>query len=240
MSTTATPASSTFTGPTNVTQRRPTRPTRRTAPEPGRRRSTRWPTSMHDAEPVPQLRRHRVAVGQPHRPHAAATSPIGHPLGAAQRHRRHDRDDAGAAADLRQRRRRRLHRWMRSLAVDRNGNMALGYSVVELDLHPAIRYAGRLAGDPLNTLPPDRDDALRRVGGSQTRHQPLGRLQRDDRRPRRLHVLVHDRVLRGQRERTGRPASAPSSSPGARPPPRKATCASPPTLRSPRRSRSTA
>lgn len=39
------------------------------------------------------------------------------------------------------------YRWMGSLAVDREGNMALGYSVSSANMHPAIRYAGRLATD---------------------------------------------------------------------------------------------
>jgi hypothetical protein len=45
-----------------------------------------------------------------------------------------------------------LHRWMGSLSVDKAGNMALGYSVSGTDLFPSIRYAGRLAGDPLGEL----------------------------------------------------------------------------------------
>ncbi len=44
------------------------------------------------------------------------------------------------------------YRWMPSLAVDKDGNMAVGYSVSSASMYPAIRYAGRLAGDPLNTL----------------------------------------------------------------------------------------
>ncbi|HEX4980771.1 MAG TPA: hypothetical protein VFV63_03695 [Ilumatobacteraceae bacterium] len=44
------------------------------------------------------------------------------------------------------------HRFMPSIAVDRLGDMALGYSVSSATLHPAIRYAGRLAGDALNTI----------------------------------------------------------------------------------------
>jgi PASTA domain len=46
-----------------------------------------------------------------------------------------------------------LHRWMGSLAVDRNGDLALGYSVANASTNPDIRYAGRLSFDPLNTLP---------------------------------------------------------------------------------------
>src|SRR5207253_11514603 len=44
-------------------------------------------------------------------------------------------------------------RWMGSLAVDKFGNMALGYSASSLLVQPDLRYAGRLATDPLNTLP---------------------------------------------------------------------------------------
>lgn len=46
-----------------------------------------------------------------------------------------------------------VHRWMGSLAMDRHGNLALGYSVSGSDLYPGIRYAGRMASDPLGTLP---------------------------------------------------------------------------------------
>src|SRR5204863_3548219 len=46
-----------------------------------------------------------------------------------------------------------LHRWMGSLAVDKKGDMALGYSVSNTATNPDIRYAGRLAGDPLSSLP---------------------------------------------------------------------------------------
>jgi len=46
-----------------------------------------------------------------------------------------------------------LNRWMGSLALDRNGDMALGYSAANASTMPDIRYAGRLAGDPLGTLP---------------------------------------------------------------------------------------
>jgi hypothetical protein len=44
------------------------------------------------------------------------------------------------------------HRFMPSLAVDGSGNMAIGYSVSSSTTYPSIRYAGRLVTDPLNTL----------------------------------------------------------------------------------------
>jgi hypothetical protein len=46
-----------------------------------------------------------------------------------------------------------VHRWMGSVAMDEAGNMAAGYSVVNgTTVKPGIRYAGRLAGDPLGEL----------------------------------------------------------------------------------------
>jgi hypothetical protein len=43
-------------------------------------------------------------------------------------------------------------RWMGSIAQDKQGNMALGYSVSSANMHPAIRYTGRLASDALNMM----------------------------------------------------------------------------------------
>jgi hypothetical protein len=46
-----------------------------------------------------------------------------------------------------------VHRWMGSIAQDKKGNMALGYSVVNgTDVYPGIRYTGRLKGDPLGQM----------------------------------------------------------------------------------------
>jgi len=46
-----------------------------------------------------------------------------------------------------------IHRWMGSIAADKNGNFALGYSVVDaVSVFPGIRYTGRLAGDPLGQM----------------------------------------------------------------------------------------
>jgi hypothetical protein len=46
-----------------------------------------------------------------------------------------------------------VHRWMGSIAADKNGSMALGYSVVNgTDVYPGIRYTGRVAGDPLGQM----------------------------------------------------------------------------------------
>src|SRR4029434_8941132 len=44
------------------------------------------------------------------------------------------------------------NRWMGSAAMDNEGNLAVGYSVSSTTVFPYIRYAGRLAGDPLGGL----------------------------------------------------------------------------------------
>ena len=46
-----------------------------------------------------------------------------------------------------------VHRWMGSIAQDKFGNAALGYSVVNgATVFPGIRYTGRLASDPLGVM----------------------------------------------------------------------------------------
>jgi len=62
-----------------------------------------------------------------------------------------------------------LHRWMGSLAVDKDGNMALGYSTSGSNApnYPSIAYAGRLVGDALGTLP-QTETQLVAGAGSQT------------------------------------------------------------------------
>ncbi len=61
------------------------------------------------------------------------------------------------------------YRYMPSLAVDGQGNMALGYSTSSAVApnYPSIAYSGRLAGDALNTLP-QTETQLIAGGGSQT------------------------------------------------------------------------
>ncbi|HKQ62060.1 MAG TPA: hypothetical protein VJS92_12285 [Candidatus Polarisedimenticolaceae bacterium] len=44
------------------------------------------------------------------------------------------------------------HRWMGSIALDRSGNIALGYNVSSSSVFPSLRYTGRLAADPLGTM----------------------------------------------------------------------------------------
>ena len=97
-----------------------------------------------------------------------------------------------------------FYRFMPSLAVDRMGDMAVGYSKSNATTNPQIKYAGRLAGDPRQHIQPGRTDADRRyrrpigqlrLGGV----HPLGRLQRDGTRSRRLPVLGDERVLHHDR-----------------------------------------
>jgi len=45
-----------------------------------------------------------------------------------------------------------LWRAMPSINVDNQGNVAIGYTASSATVDPGIRYAGRLAGDPLNTM----------------------------------------------------------------------------------------
>ncbi len=44
------------------------------------------------------------------------------------------------------------HRWMGSIAMNGNGNIALGYGVSSSSTFPSIRYTGRTANAPLNTF----------------------------------------------------------------------------------------
>ncbi|MFC5489852.1 hypothetical protein ACFPK6_11555 [Dokdonella soli] len=44
------------------------------------------------------------------------------------------------------------HRWMGSAAMDKVGNLAVGYSVSSSAINPGIRFAARAPGDPLNAL----------------------------------------------------------------------------------------
>jgi len=58
------------------------------------------------------------------------------------------------------------HRWLGSIAMDKNGNIGLGYSVSSATTFPSIRYTGRLAGDALGTMREEKSAFV--GGGSQT------------------------------------------------------------------------
>ncbi len=44
------------------------------------------------------------------------------------------------------------YRWMGSIAMDKSGNIGVGYSLSSSLLNPSIGYTGRLSTDPLNTM----------------------------------------------------------------------------------------
>ena len=59
------------------------------------------------------------------------------------------------------------HRWMGSIAMDKDGNIGLGFSASSGATYPSIRYTGRLAGDALGTM--TQGETTLQVGaGSQT------------------------------------------------------------------------
>ncbi|PYJ31131.1 MAG: hypothetical protein DME90_00040, partial [Verrucomicrobia bacterium] len=60
-----------------------------------------------------------------------------------------------------------LWRWMPSIAVDQNGDTAIGYSTSNTTIFPGIRYAGRLAADPPNNLG-QGEAVMTNGGGAQT------------------------------------------------------------------------
>ena len=71
-----------------------------------------------------------------------------------------------------------VHRWMGSIAQDKNGDMGLGYSVVNgTNVFPGIRYTG-----PAGRRPARADDARRRDD-----HQRLGCPDDDELALGRLH-----------------------------------------------------
>jgi hypothetical protein len=66
-----------------------------------------------------------------------------------------------------------LYRWIGSLAVDSQGNMALGYSTSNgtVPNFPSIAYSGRLATDPPNTLP---QTEVQLIAGAGSQKNPCG------------------------------------------------------------------
>jgi len=56
-------------------------------------------------------------------------------------------------------------RWMGSAAMDKQGNMAIGYSMSSNSLNPGLAFATRLAIDPVGTL--SGETSLMAGGGSQ-------------------------------------------------------------------------
>jgi len=61
------------------------------------------------------------------------------------------------------------YRWMGSIAQDKQGNMALGYSISSSTMFPSIRYTGRLVTDTLNAM--QAEATMMSGGGSQSGQQ---------------------------------------------------------------------
>jgi hypothetical protein len=59
-----------------------------------------------------------------------------------------------------------IHRWMGSIAMDKQGNIALGYSASSSSVLPSIRYTGRLVTDAPGTM--QAENIIQAGGGSQT------------------------------------------------------------------------
>jgi hypothetical protein len=68
-----------------------------------------------------------------------------------------------------------VHRWMGSIAMDWQGNMALGYSVVNgVDVYPGIRYTGRLSGDALGQMTMGEGTIINGTGVQRTTNSRWG------------------------------------------------------------------
>ena len=93
----------------------------------------------------------------------------------------------------------RMYRWLGSMAMDRKGNIGIGYSFGGGPNYPGQRFAARLAKDPQGAAHVSR---IRAGGGRGVADdQPaLGRLHQHRRGPvRRLYVLVHRQLSEERR-----------------------------------------
>jgi hypothetical protein len=64
------------------------------------------------------------------------------------------------------------YRWMGSIAMDKQGNIAVGYSASSTTVNPSIRYTGRLVTDALNTM--QAENSIIAGGGAQQRSLSVG------------------------------------------------------------------
>ncbi|MFC0436857.1 hypothetical protein [Kutzneria buriramensis] len=65
------------------------------------------------------------------------------------------------------------YRWLGSAAMDKAGNLALGYTASAADQHPSIRLTGRIAADPPGQLTQAETTTVA-GDGSQTKHSRWG------------------------------------------------------------------
>ena len=64
------------------------------------------------------------------------------------------------------------YRWMGSAAMDKNGDIAIGYSKSSGTVYPSIAFAARAAGDPLGTM--GAESILQAGSGAQTSYSRWG------------------------------------------------------------------
>src|SRR5437899_2948181 len=60
----------------------------------------------------------------------------------------------------------RRYRWMGSAAMDKVGNIAIGYDNSDANRHPSVAVTGRFASDTLGTM--QSGSSIQSGGGSQT------------------------------------------------------------------------
>ena len=86
-------------------------------------------------------------------------------------------------------------RWMGSAAMDARGT-SHRLQRFQFSINPQIRYAGRLATDPINTLAQGEAHLFDGTGSQTGTGNRWGDYSCTDRRPGgRLHLLVHPRIL---------------------------------------------
>ncbi len=91
-------------------------------------------------------------------------------------------------------------RWLGSMAMDRKGDIGIGYSFGGDPNYPGQRFAARQAKDPKGQLT-FHESVLAEGHASQTGQPSLGGLHEHYRRPfGRLHLLVHGQLSEGGRD----------------------------------------
>jgi hypothetical protein len=91
-----------------------------------------------------------------------------------------------------------INRWMGSIAQDKDGNMALGYSASDATItYPVPRYTGRLAADTLGTMPLTEAALTASALGSQTGSNRWGDYSMMDVGPDGCEFFYTNEYLRG-------------------------------------------
>ena len=148
-------STSTFTGP-ELSSRQPVGRTRASRMHRLRRTASTRSRSARWLRPVLEHRRRRVALGlaygasrRKRDQHELQRTTTGNAraLVPGERHRRHRRGEHHPGDSFDPDGANTFFRFMPSLAVDRVGDMAIGYSKSNSTTNPQIKYAGRLAGD---------------------------------------------------------------------------------------------